>query len=215
MIIAIDGPSASGKSTTAKEVAKRLSIMHLDTGAMYRAVTWGIKQSSINIYDDNAIKNYLYNIELYFDENNHIYLNNRNVSDVIRTVDISEQVSIISARPEVRKKMVEIQRKLGREFSCVLEGRDIGTVVFPNAEFKFFLNADVVIRAKRRFSELKKKNEKITFDEILKNIKNRDRMDSSRVHSPLKKAKDAIEIDTTQLTINDQVDKILERIKNK
>tara|TARA_B100000131_G_scaffold319893_1_gene366712 strand:- start:1356 stop:2003 length:648 start_codon:yes stop_codon:yes gene_type:complete len=215
MIIAIDGPSASGKSTTAKEVAKRLSIMHLDTGAMYRAVTWGIKQSSINIYDDNAIKNYLYNIELYFDENNHIFLNNRNVSDVIRTVDISEQVSIISARPEVRKKMVEIQRKLGREFSCVLEGRDIGTVVFPNAEFKFFLNADVVIRAKRRFSELKKKNEKITFDEILKNIKNRDRMDSSRVHSPLKKAKDAIEIDTTQLTINDQVDKILERIKNK
>ncbi|MBI88890.1 MAG: cytidylate kinase [Candidatus Marinimicrobia bacterium] len=215
MIIAIDGPSASGKSTTAKEVAKRLSIMHLDTGAMYRAVTWGIKQSSINIYDDNAIKNYLYNIELYFDENNHIYLNNRNVSDVIRTVDISEQVSIISARPEVRKKMVEIQRKLGREFSCVLEGRDIGTVVFPNAEFKFFLNADVDIRAKRRFSELKKKNEKITFDEILKNIKNRDRMDSSRVHSPLKKAKDAIEIDTTQLTINDQVDKILERIKNK
>ena len=215
MIIAIDGPSASGKSTTAKEVAKRLSIMHLDTGAMYRAVTWGIKQSSINIYDDNAIKNYLYNIELYFDENNHIYLNNRNVSDVIRTVDISEQVSIISARPEVRKKMVEIQRKLGREFSCVLEGRDIGTVVFPNAEFKFFLNADVVIRAKRRFSELKKKNAKITFDEILKNIKNRDRMDSSRVHSPLKKAKDAIEIDTTQLTINDQVDKILERIKNK
>ena len=215
MIIAIDGPSASGKSTTAKEVAKRLSIMHLDTGAMYRAVTWGIKQSSINIYDDNAIKNYLYNIELYFDENNHIYLNNRNVSDVIRTVDISEKVSIISARPEVRKKMVEIQRKLGREFSCVLEGRDIGTVVFPNAEFKFFLNADVDIRAKRRFSELKKKNEKITFDEILKNIKNRDRMDSSRVHSPLKKAKDAIEIDTTQLTINDQVDKILERIKNK
>ena len=215
MIIAIDGPSASGKSTTAKEVAKRLSIMHLDTGAMYRAVTWGIKQSSINIYDDNAIKNYLYNIELYFDENNHIYLNNRNVSDVIRTVDISEKVSIISARPEVRKKMVEIQRKLGREFSCVLEGRDIGTVVFPNAEFKFFLKADVVIRAKRRFSELKKKNEKITFDEILKNIKNRDRMDSSRVHSPLKKAKDAIEIDTTQLTINDQVDKILERIKNK
>ena len=215
MIIAIDGPSASGKSTTAKEVAKRLSIMHLDTGAMYRAVTWGIKQSSINIYDNNAIKNYLYNIELYFDENNHIYLNNRNVSDVIRTVDISEKVSIISARPEVRKKMVEIQRKLGREFSCVLEGRDIGTVVFPNAEFKFFLKADVVIRAKRRFSELKKKNEKITFDEILKNIKNRDRMDSSRVHSPLKKAKDAIEIDTTQLTINDQVDKILERIKNK
>tara|TARA_Y100001970_G_scaffold85912_1_gene108284 strand:- start:685 stop:1332 length:648 start_codon:yes stop_codon:yes gene_type:complete len=215
MIIAIDGPSASGKSTTAKEVAKRLSIMHLDTGAMYRAVTWGIKQSSINIYDNNAIKNYLYNIELYFDENNHIYLNNRNVSDVIRTVDISEKVSIISARPEVRKKMVEIQRKLGREFSCVLEGRDIGTVVFPNAEFKFFLNADVDIRAKRRFSELKKKNEKITFDEILKNIKNRDRMDSSRVHSPLKKAKDAIEIDTTQLTINDQVDKILERIKNK
>ena len=215
MIIAIDGPSASGKSTTAKEVAKRLSIMHLDTGAMYRAVTWGIKQSSINIYDDNAIKNYLYNIELYFDENNHIYLNNRNVSDVIRTVDISEQVSIISARPEVRKKMVEIQRKLGREFSCVLEGRDIGTVVFPNAEFKFFLNADVVIRAKRRFSELKKKNAKITFDEILKNIKNRDKMDSSRVHSPLQKAKDAIEIDTTHLTINNQVDKILERIKNK
>ena len=97
MIIAIDGPSASGKSTTAKEVAKRLSIMHLDTGAMYRAVTWGIKQSSINIYDDNAIKNYLYDIELYFDDDNHICLNNRNVSDVIRTVDISEQVSIISA----------------------------------------------------------------------------------------------------------------------
>ena len=210
MIIAIDGPSASGKSTTAKGVSKRLGFTHLDTGAMYRAVTLGINKSNIRLSDYNKVNDYLKCLKINFDKNNRVWLNGEDVSNLIRTVDISSEVSMVSAIPEVRNKMVEIQRSIAGDNDCVLEGRDIGTVVFPDAEYKFFLIADIIVRAKRRLSELKDSDQTITLDQITANIRNRDELDSSRQHSPLQRAKDAILIDTSHITIDQQVEKIVE-----
>ena len=214
MIIAIDGPSASGKSTTAKGVAEKLGITHVDTGAMYRAVTLGLKLSEISPDDDTSVCQYLSEIELYFDGNNKIHLNGVDVSYEIRSGDISSRVSAVSAIPEVREKMVIIQRRIAGEQNCVLEGRDIGTVVFPNAEFKFFLIADIDVRAKRRLIELEKMGETKTISELIEDIRRRDQLDSSRDHSPLIQAKDAIPIDTSQLTINEQIKKIINHINH-
>jgi cytidylate kinase len=214
MIIAIDGPSASGKSTTAKGVAEKLGITHVDTGAMYRAVTLGLKLSEISPDDDTSVCQYLSEIELYFDGNNKIHLNGVDVSYEIRSGDISSRVSAVSAIPEVREKMVIIQRRIAGEQNCVLEGRDIGTVVFPNAEFKFFLIADIDVRAKRRLIELEKMGETNTISELIEDIRRRDQLDSSRDHSPLIQAKDAIPIDTSQLTINEQIKKIINHINH-
>jgi len=210
MIIAIDGPSASGKSTTAKGVSKRLGFTHLDTGAMYRAVTLGINKSNIRLSDYNKVNDYLNCLKINFDKNNHIWLNGEDVSNLIRTVDISSKVSMVSAIPEVRNKMVEIQRSIAGDNDCVLEGRDIGTVVFPDAEYKFFLIADIIVRAKRRLSELSDSDKTITLNQIIANIINRDELDSSRQHSPLQQAKDAILIDTSHITIDQQVERIVE-----
>lgn len=214
MIIAIDGPSASGKSTTAKGVAEKLGITHVDTGAMYRAVTLGLKLSEISPDDDTSVCQYLSEIELYFDGNNKIHLNGVDVSYEIRSGDISSRVSAVSAIPEVREKMVIIQRRIAGEQNCVLEGRDIGTVVFPNAEFKFFLIADIDVRAKRRLIELEKMGETKSISELIEDIRRRDQLDSSRDHSPLIQAKDAIPIDTSQLTINEQIKKIINHINH-
>ena len=214
MIIAIDGPSASGKSTTAKGVAEKLGITHVDTGAMYRAVTLGLKLSGISPDDDTSVCQYLSEIELYFDGNNKIHLNGVDVSYEIRSGDISSRVSAVSAIPEVREKMVIIQRRIAGEQNCVLEGRDIGTVVFPNAEFKFFLIADIDIRAKRRLIELEKMGETKSISELIEDIRRRDQLDSSRDHSPLIQAEDAIPIDTSQLTINEQIKKIINHINH-
>ena len=214
MIIAIDGPSASGKSTTAKGVAEKLGITHVDTGAMYRAVTLGLKLSGISPDDDASVYQYLSEIELYFDGNNKIHLNGVDVSHEIRSGDISSRVSAVSAIPEVREKMVIIQRRIAGEQNCVLEGRDIGTVVFPNAEFKFFLIADIDVRAKRRLIELEKMGENKSISELIEDIRRRDQLDSSRDHSPLIQAEDAIPIDTSQLTINEQIKKIINHINH-
>ena len=214
MIIAIDGPSASGKSTTAKGVAEKLGITHVDTGAMYRAVTLGLKLSEISPDDDTSVCQYLSEIELYFDGNNKIHLNGVDVSYEIRSGDISSRVSAVSAIPEVREKMVIIQRRIAGEQNCVLEGRDIGTVVFPNAEFKFFLIADIDVRAKRRLIELEKMGETKSISELIEDIRRRDQLDSSRDHSPLIQADDAIPIDTSQLTINEQIKKIINHINH-
>ena len=214
MIIAIDGPSASGKSTTAKGVAEKLGITHVDTGAMYRAVTLGLKLSGISPDDDASVCQYLSEIELYFDANNKIHLNGVDVSHEIRSGDISSRVSAVSAIPEVREKMVIIQRRIAGEQNCVLEGRDIGTVVFPNAEFKFFLIADIDVRAKRRLIELEKMGETKSISELIEDIRRRDQLDSSRNHSPLIQAEDAILIDTSQLTINEQIKKIINHINH-
>ena len=214
MIIAIDGPSASGKSTTAKGLAEKLGITHVDTGAMYRAVTLGLKLSGISPDDDTSVCQYLLGIELYFDAKNKIHLNGVDVSHEIRSGDISSRVSAVSAIPEVREKMVIIQRRIAGEQDCVLEGRDIGTVVFPNAEFKFFLIADIDVRAKRRLIELEKMGETKTISELIEDIRRRDQLDSSRNHSPLIQADDAIPIDTSQLTINEQIKIIINHINH-
>ena len=185
MIIAIDGPSASGKSTTAKAVSKRLGLIHLDTGAMYRAVTLGISESEIELNNHNEVKLYLKSLKIEFDQNDHIVLNGKNVTDSIRTVKISSNVSKVSAISEVREKMVQVQRNIAGDNNCVLEGRDIGTVVFPNADFKFFLIADITIRAKRRFEDLQESNERLTLNELIESIRKRDELDSKRDLSPL------------------------------
>lgn len=212
MIIAIDGPSASGKSTTAKGVAEKLGITHLDTGAMYRTVTWGLKKAAIHPSDDEKVRDFLKNLEIYFDASNHIWLNGKDVSVEIRTGDISSRVSVVSAIPEVREKMVKIQRQIAGKKDCVLEGRDIGTVVFPDAEYKFFLVADTKIRAKRRLLDLERIGETSTLAELMDDIERRDAVDSSRDHSPLLQAEDAISIDTSHLTINEQINKIVNLI---
>ena len=212
MIIAIDGPSASGKSTTAKGVAEKLGITHLDTGAMYRTVTWGLKKAAIHPSGDEKVRDFLKNLEIYFDASNHIWLNDEDVSVEIRTGDISSRVSAVSAIPEVREKMVKIQRQIAGKKDCVLEGRDIGTVVFPDAEYKFFLVADTEIRAKRRLLDLERIGETSTLAELMDDIERRDAVDSSREHSPLLQAEDAIPIDTSHLTINEQINKIVNLI---
>ena len=212
MIIAIDGPSASGKSTTAKGVAEKLGITHLDTGAMYRTVTWGLKKAAIHPSDDKKVRDFLKGLEIYFDALNHIWLNGEDVSVEIRTGDISSRVSAVSAIPEVREKMVKIQRQIAGKKDCVLEGRDIGTVVFPDAEYKFFLVADTEIRAKRRLLDLERIGESTTLSELIDDIERRDAVDSSRDHSPLLQAEDAIPIDTSHLTINEQINKIVNLI---
>ena len=212
MIIAIDGPSASGKSTTAKGVAEKLGITHLDTGAMYRTVTWGLKKAAIHPSDDEKVCGFLKNLEIYFDASNHIWLNGEDVSVEIRTGDISSRVSAVSAIPEVREKMVKIQRQIAGKKDCVLEGRDIGTVVFPDAEYKFFLVADTEIRAKRRLLDLERIGETSTLAELMDDIERRDAVESSREHSPLLQAEDAIPIDTSHLTINEQINKIVNLI---
>jgi len=212
MIIAIDGPSASGKSTTAKGVAEKLGITHLDTGAMYRTVTWGLKKAAIHSSNDKKVKDFLKDLDIYFDASNHIWLNGEDVSVEIRTRDISSRVSAVSAIPEVREKMVKIQRQIAGKIDCVLEGRDIGTVVFPDAEYKFFLVAETEIRAKRRLLDLERIGESSTLAALVDDIERRDAIDSSRDHSPLLQAEDAIPIDTSHLTINEQINKIVNLI---
>ena len=214
MIIAIDGPSASGKSTTAKGVAEKLAVMHLDTGAMYRTVTLGLKSVWISPSEIEKVRQYLLEIDIRFDKLNQIHLNGVNVSKEIRSGDISSRVSAVSAIPEVREKMVKIQRQIAGGNDCVLEGRDIGTVVFPNADFKFFLIADMNVRAKRRMIDLENMGETKTISELIEEIKRRDYLDSSRDHSPLIQAEDAILIDTSHLTIDEQIDKIVNQINH-
>jgi cytidylate kinase len=217
MIIAIDGPAGSGKSTTAKKVAAELNLMHLDTGAMYRAVALYILNQEIaesRIRNPNQMTQILDEIEIKFsNETNNIFLNGKDVSVEIRENRVSEFVSEISAISLVRERMVLLQREIATGSNVVLEGRDIGTRVFPNADVKVYLNADVNERGQRRFKELVKRGEKITLEAVIQDIELRDLKDSSREHSPLEKAKDAIEIDTTKLSIDAQVNEIVSLVQ--
>jgi (E)-4-hydroxy-3-methyl-but-2-enyl pyrophosphate reductase/cytidylate kinase len=213
IIVAIDGPAASGKSTTAKLLAKKLGYIYLDTGAMYRACAYAALQKGIAIEDKAAIGTLMgsMNLEIgYSESGNLIYLDGEDISSAIRTPQISASASAISAIPEVRYKMVELQRKLGCNGGIVLDGRDIGTVVFPDAEAKFFMVADVQERAKRRYLELQEKGINTPIEEVLTDLEARDNADSSRAMAPLKPAPDALLIDTSQLSIQDQVDKLYE-----
>ena len=218
MIIAIDGPAASGKSTTAIGVAKCLGITYLDTGAMYRAVTFGLIENDIKFKDSSELDNYLKQIKLKLSETKSgviLNLDGRNISKEIRSSKVTENVSEVSALKSVRDSMVLIQRKMAKKNDCILEGRDIGTVVFPDADFKFFLIADEKVRAKRRQNDLKKMGEQKSIDNVTRDIIKRDYKDSTRKHSPLIKSENAIIIDTSNLDINKVIDKIVNIVNKK
>ena len=221
--IAIDGFSSTGKSTIAKELAGKLNYIYVDSGAMYRAVTLYSMQNNLiseNYFDKESLIKDLSKINLSFHFNSNlgfaeIYLNGKNVENKIRNLKVSTFVSRIAEIPEVRRKLVEQQQKMGTDKGVVMDGRDIGTVVFPYAELKLFMNASANTRAQRRYEELTKKGEKVTFKEILENVQSRDFIDSTRADSPLVKAKDAIEIDNSNLSIIEQFDKIYTLAKTK
>lgn len=218
MIVAIDGPAASGKSTSAKLLAKELGFLYLDTGAMYRCVSWAVIKDEIDLSNDRQLLNFLkiFKIDLKNTGNrSSFYVNNKDVTDLIRKSNISQRVSEVSAIPDIRDFMVDIQRNYAKSENCVMEGRDIGTVVFPKAEVKFFIIASDEVRAKRRKLELESLGEKKSMSELIDEIRRRDDFDSNRGHSPLKKAFDAIEIDTTDLSIDEQVKLMLGIVKQK
>ena len=200
--IALDGPSGSGKSTVADVLATKLNILHLDTGAMYRAVALKAKKLGVSVNDEKSVENYLKNFDLKIDVKNGkqvTVLDGIDVSDEIRMPEISMMASDVSKLKAVRVKMVDMQREIANSVSCVLDGRDIGTCVMPNAKYKFFITASPEVRAKRRFDELKVKGYDVDYDALLEEIKQRDYNDANRAISPLKQAEDAILIDTTNL----------------
>lgn len=213
MIIAFDGPAGSGKSTIAKIISEKLGITYLDTGAMYRAVTLYFLENNVDFNDEKQVEINLEKIELEF-INDKLYLNNKDVSVQIREKNVNDNVSFVSAIRIVREKMVDLQRKMSGKKSVVLDGRDIGTVVFPNADYKFYITASVDVRARRRYEEeLQKGISNLSFDEVKKSMENRDYIDSNREVTPLRKADDAIEIDTSDMSIEQVLEKILSYIK--
>lgn len=213
IIIAIDGYSACGKSTTAREVAKELNYKYIDSGAMYRAVTLSFLQHHVALTNPKEVDRALQGIRITFLINSkgitETYLNGINVEKEIRKMSVSEKVSQVSALRTVRVAMVEQQRKLAKERGVVMDGRDIGTVVFPDAELKIFLTADMLVRAFRRQKELLERDDLVDIDTIISNLQQRDEMDSNRTESPLRKAPDAIGIDTTHISVDEQVDEVI------
>ncbi len=213
IVIAIDGYSACGKSTTAKAVAAILGYRYIDTGAMYRAVTLYFLDHHVALTNPKEVARALQQLDVTFKinslHNSETYLNGLNVEKAIRTMRVSELVSQISAIKEVRIAMVEQQRKMGREKAVVMDGRDIGTVVFPQADLKVFMNADLLIRAFRRQKELLDRGQLVDLDDVVENILMRDKADTSRAESPLKQAEDAIYLDTTQIALDEQVDEVI------
>ena len=203
--IAVDGPSGAGKSTIAKAIAKKLCIDYIDTGAMYRAVGYKMLQEGIAMDDIPAIAEMLKKTEIDFSGGN-IYLDGENINDRIRTEEISKQASDCSALGIVRAKLTEQQQKMGEKKSVIMDGRDIGTVVFPEAEFKFYITATAEERASRRYKELIAKGEDVTYEKVLADIKQRDYNDSTREINPLKKEDDALELDTTEMGIEEVID---------
>ncbi|MCB0473084.1 MAG: (d)CMP kinase [Flavobacteriaceae bacterium] len=216
IIIAVDGYSSTGKSTVAKELAKKLGYLYVDTGAMYRAVTLYAMQNNWvgeQYFDSASLIANLSAIDLQFRFNeklrfSEMYLNGRNVEKKIRTIEVSKLVSQVSAIPEVRSKLVELQHKMGQDKGLVMDGRDIGTVVFPEAELKIFMTASPKKRAVRRYRELIEKGHEVEFEEILHNVEQRDFLDSTRKTSPLVKAPDAVEIDNSDMGVEEQFERI-------
>ena len=211
MIIAIDGPAGSGKTTTARKVAQILGFIHINTGAMYRGIALKFIREKVNLDDTSAIERILNNTQLDFGGPNNaiLYMDGEDISAEIISSRVTENVSQISSISEVRVKLVKYQRKMAQDQNVVLDGRDIGTVVFPNADYKFYLVADIEVRAERRKQEIEVTGDHMTKEEIIMFIKDRDQKDSSRQHSPLMKAEDAIEMDTTDLKIEEQVNYII------
>jgi cytidylate kinase len=221
--IAIDGFSSTGKSTLAKALAKSLGYIYIDTGAMYRAVTlFAMRKGLISSksFDEERLIELLDTFDVHFEYNvskgyADIYLNDENVEELIRTLEVSRFVSQIAAVSAVRKKLVEQQQILGKAKGVVMDGRDIGTVVFPDAELKIFMTATPEIRAERRFKELQEKNSTVVYEEVFRNVVERDQIDTSRKDSPLVKAEDAVEIDNSNLSREEQFDLILQLVKER
>ena len=220
IIITIDGWSSCGKSTLAKKLAKELGYIYVDSGAMYRAITLYFLRNNIDLVEKKEIKEALKNISLEFSKNTQngkteIYLNGENVEYLIRDLVIAEKVSDVAAIKEVREFAVAQQQKMGAQKGIVMDGRDIGTVVFPKAELKIFLTADNAVRVERRFKEMFEKNPNVTVEEVKNNLEMRDYIDSHREVSPLKQAKDAKVLDNTDLTEKQTFEKALEWVKGK
>lgn len=214
--IAIDGPAGAGKSTIAKIISKTLGIIYLDTGAMYRAVALKAINEGIDTKDNVKLLSIIENIDVkisYTDNNQRIFLDGEEVTDKIRTPEISTGASNVAVVPEVRIKMVEVQREIASTESVVMDGRDIGTYVIPNADLKIFLTASLAERAKRRHSELLGKGGNVSIEDVKSDIEYRDKNDSSRAFAPLCKAEDAVEVDTTQMTVEEVARKIISLIK--
>jgi len=213
IVIAIDGFSACGKSSTAKEVSSILGYRYIDTGAMYRAVTLYFLEHHVALTNPKEITRALQQIHVAFKinarNNTETYLNGLNVEKEIRTMRVSERVSQVSTLKDVRNAMVEQQRRMGKEKAVVMDGRDIGTVVFPHAELKLFMNADLLVRAFRRQRELLNKDQLVDLDDVIENIIDRDKIDTTRTESPLRQADDALLLDTTHVTFDEQVDEVI------
>lgn len=216
--IAIDGPSSTGKSTIAKMIAKELSITYIDTGSMYRAVAYYLVDNNINYQDEKLVFKELKNIKItlfYEDNNQKISLNNKDITNLIRTKEISEVSSIVSAYEKVREYLVKMQQKLAESSSVIMDGRDIGSVVLPNALLKIYLDCEINERAKRRRKEYLDKNIDFTLEEVKDELLKRDERDINRKNAPLIKVKDAITIDTTNMSILEVTEKIIELLKER
>lgn len=218
MNIAIDGPAGAGKSTIARLAAKELGFIYVDTGAMYRAIALYLLDNKTDIYDEVALKNALDNIHInivYEAGVQHVFLDLQDVSTEIRSEKVGNMASTSSALPPVREKLLDLQRDIAAKNDVIMDGRDIGTNILPNAELKIYLTASVDVRAKRRYDELKLKGENPDLEEIKKGIETRDYQDMNRDIAPLKQAEDAVYIDSSELTIAEVVDKIIDLAKNK
>lgn len=212
MKIAIDGPAGAGKSTVAQRVAKRLGVLYVDTGAMYRAVTLTAMRQACPLEDEQRLRSLLDAMELTLtisDGTQHVYVNGEDVTEAIRSLEVTRRVSTVAALPLVREKLVEMQRCMASRQDVVMDGRDIGTSVLPDAELKIFLTASIEERARRRLQELEQKGMEADYAQLLREIEERDRKDSERKTAPLKQAADAIRVDTTGLDIDEVVDRII------
>ncbi len=222
-IIAIDGYSSTGKSTLAKELADKLGFLYIDTGAMYRAVTLYAMEKGFlkpGFFDKKKLIEDLKNIHIEFKKNPEtgkaeVYLNGKNIEKEIRSMEVSRFVSLVAEVPEVRKKLVAEQRKMASDYNVVMDGRDIGSVVFPDADLKIFMTASPQVRAKRRYNELKEKGMEVSFEEVLQNVTQRDKIDSTREDSPLVKTPDAIELDNSDLSKEEQFEYVLNLVKQR
>jgi len=217
-VIAVDGPAGSGKSTVSKELAKRLDWDYIDTGAMYRCLCLKALQSSISVEDEDSLVDLLNDTTMrmsFKDDGLKVFMDGEDVSKDIRRNRVNQQVSKVAALPGVREKLVEKQQALGEEGKVIMDGRDIGTVVFPQARYKFYLDATLDIRAQRRYNELQQASEDVSFNSVVEEIEERDATDRGRASGPLKPAEDACIIDTSDFTIEEVVEKIMEKIEAK
>ncbi|HMA61933.1 MAG TPA: (d)CMP kinase [bacterium] len=215
-VISIDGPAGAGKSSTARKVAQELGFLYVDTGAMYRAVTLAAIHKNIDVQDSELVTQMASKLRIRFkkiDGEYHTFLDGEDVSREIRSTQVADLVSPVSAVEGVRKVLVEQQRKMAQDHDVVMEGRDIGTNVFPDAEYKFFITADVEVRARRRMKDYQKNGQKLNQKEIVEELKKRDKIDSSREHAPLKKPEGAFVVDTTDLDFDEQVQIIVNKVK--